>query len=84
MKTKALVKIAKQLIDNVKKEQIDEIESLKVILKELKKKKRLLKEKLENEKDTDKCLDIQRKLDVLSSQRKKGLSLIKKLNKTES
>mgnify|MGYP000674479630 CR=1 FL=1 len=84
MKTKALVKIAQQLIDNVKKEQIDEIESLKVILKELKKKKRLLKEKLENEKDTDKCLDIQRKLDVLSSQRKKGLSLIKKLNKTES
>jgi len=84
MKTKALVKIAQQLIDNAKKEQSDEIESLKAILKELKKKKRSLKEKLENEEDEIKCLDIQRKLDVLSSQRKKGLSLIKKLKKGES
>jgi len=84
MKTKALVKIAQQLIDNAKKEQSDEIESLKAILKELKKKKRSLKDKLENEEDEIKCLDIQRKLDVLSSQRKKGLSLIKKLKKGES
>lgn len=84
MKTKALIKIAQQLINNAKKEQIDKIQSLKVILKELKKKKRSLKEKLENEKDKSKCLDIQRKLDVLSSQRKKGLNLIKKLKKGES
>lgn len=84
MKTKTLVKIAQQLINNARKEQIDEIASLKVILKELKKKKRSLKEKLENTDDKNKCLDIRRKLDVLSSQRKKGLSLIKKLKKGKS
>lgn len=84
MKTKTLIKIAQQLINNAKKEQVNEIQSLKVILKELKKKKRSLKEKLENEEDKTKRLDIQRKLDVLSSQRKKGLSLIKKLKKGES
>jgi len=84
MKTRALVKIAQQLINNAKKEQIDEIESLKAILKELKKKKRSLKEKLKNEEDEIKCLGIQRKLDVLSSQRKKGLSLIRELKKGES
>jgi len=81
MKTKILIEIAQQLLNLKKKEQFDQITSLKGILKELKKKKRSLKEKLANEEDKKKALDFQRKLDVISFQRKKGLNIIKKLKR---
>jgi len=83
MKTKTLIEKAQQFLNLEKKEQFDQIASLKGILKELKKKKSSLKEKLANEEDKKKALDFQRKLDVISSQRKKGLNIIKKLKKNK-
>jgi len=84
MKTKKLIQKAQQLIHIGNNEHFNQIVSLKEILKELKKKKILLKEKLNKEEDSKKIQNIKRKLKVISSQRKKGLSLIKKLKKLTS
>jgi len=80
MKTKKLIKKAQQLIHIGNNEHYDQVVALKRVLKELKKKKNSLKEKLEHESDKKKIQDIKGKLEVISSQRKKGLNLIKKLN----
>jgi len=81
MKTKKLIKKAQQLIHIGNNEHYDQTVSLKEVLKALKEKKVLLKEKLEQEQDKKKIKSINRKLEVISSQRKKGLNLIKKLKK---
>ncbi|NOR70790.1 MAG: hypothetical protein GQ532_14035 [Methylomarinum sp.] len=81
MKTKKLIKKAQQLLDFGHNEQYDQIVSLKELLKELKRKKILLKEKLDKEQDIKKVKSIKRKLEVIKAQRKKGLNLIKKLKK---
>ena len=56
-----------------KKQQSD----IKDILKKLKKRERELKERLANEKNTEKRNRIQQKIDIVYAQRKKGIKLIK-------
>ncbi len=65
-------------MDFDKKKQQDCMNSIKVILKKLKKKHRLLKEKLANEKDQKRCNQLQKECDVIHAQRHKGLKTLKK------
>ncbi|PLY13527.1 MAG: hypothetical protein C0631_13670 [Sedimenticola sp.] len=79
MKTSKLIKRAEEFFSAEKKQQREEIDSIKEILKKLKKKQRTLKEKLEKEKDNDDRKQLQKELRTLFAQRKKGLKVLKKI-----
>jgi hypothetical protein len=77
MKQKRLLEKLKLFFDSDAREREDQREDVKGILKKLKKKERNLKEKLGAEYDAGKRKRIQRKIDVVYAQRKKGIKLIK-------
>ncbi len=52
---------------------------LKNTLKNLKEKEKYLKQKLITETDLEKCKELKRKVNILHTQRKKGLSLLKEM-----
>lgn len=82
MKTLKLLKRVQIYLDFDKKKQQKCMDSIKVILKKLKKKHRLLKEKLANEKDPEKREQLQKECDVIHAQRHKGLKALKKHQKS--
>ncbi|MBQ0783925.1 MAG: hypothetical protein KBT66_06805 [Amphritea sp.] len=79
MKTNDLLRTIKNFIDTDKREQISKYESLKRLMKKLKTKQNILKEKVKNETDINAKKGLEEKMKVLKAQRKKGLKLLKEL-----
>lgn len=79
MKTNDLLKTIKNFIDTDRREQITKYESLKRLMKKLKTKQNILKEKVKNETDIKSKKNLEEKMRVLKAQRKKGLKLLKEL-----
>jgi len=79
MKIPKLLKKVEHYIDADKKKQCKQRDSMREVLKQLKKKQRLLREKQDSEKDDKKRKHIQKDLDIIFVQRKKGLKALKKL-----
>ncbi len=79
MNTNALITHAKKLFDSSKKRQAAQIGNLRQVLQQLKKKKLALKEKLDEERNEKKRAHIERELNIIRAQRKRGLAAIKKL-----
>jgi len=77
MKQKKLLEKLKTFFDSDARERKKQKSDVKDILKKLKKRERNLKEKLESEDNVDKRNRIQKKIDVVYAQRKKGIKLIK-------
>ncbi|MES9845972.1 MAG: hypothetical protein ABW162_13525 [Candidatus Sedimenticola sp. PURPLELP] len=82
MKTPKLIKRVNEYLDADKKKQRDQMDSIKEVLKKLKKKQHNLKGKLDKEKNTKDKKKIQKDLDIIFVQRKKGLKALKKLKKS--
>ena len=82
MKTPKLLKKVENYLSADKKKQRKQMDSIKEILKKLKKKKHILKDKLAKEKNKKSRKRIQTDLDIIYAQRKKGLKALKKLNKS--
>lgn len=82
MKLKKLLKRISTLIDTEQSEQLQQCELLKKTLKKLKQKHRELKKKLEHEKDKDKRRELEEKIQIVKAQRRKGLGLLKSLQKS--
>ncbi|MCU7836590.1 MAG: hypothetical protein KZQ83_15235 [gamma proteobacterium symbiont of Taylorina sp.] len=79
MKLQTLINILNTFINAGKKKQRDQIVSIKIILKKLKKKEFALKQKMYNEKDKKIRRHLQRELKIITTQRKKGLCMVKKV-----
>jgi len=79
--TNKLLEYISDLFDENKKVQHRKRDNLKKVLKQLRERKRYLKKKLHNAKDKRNRKNIKNKIDVIDAQRKKGLKLLKKLNK---
>ena len=80
MKTPILINTLKEFMDSGKQKQREQIESIKIVLKKLKKKKQALKRKLHNEKDEKIRRQLQKELKIITAQRKKGLCMVKNVN----
>lgn len=83
MKLKKLLARVSDFLDADSKTQVEEIKSIRKVLKELKSKERDLKAKqtrlsVKNLEDRE---ELQIKLDVIYAQRKKGLDRVKELKK---
>jgi len=77
-----MLKKVEEFIDSDKKQQCEQKDSIKEILKKLKKKRSAIKEKLAVEDNEDKREKMQKQLDIIFVQRKKGLKVLKKLMKS--
>jgi len=81
MNTKELLTAIKDFFDESGKKQRDQKKYLKQVLAKLKHKAKLLRKKLANEKNAKKSKALRKEFDVVCAQRKKGLKLLKSLNK---
>ncbi len=79
MKAKKLVEKLKGYMNKSKREQWAKIDSIDSVLKKLAKKQALLEERLKREKDGKAHKHLQKKLDVIVAQQKKGTKLQKEL-----
>ena len=75
---KALNKLA-YYVNAEKRDQLAEYDSIKKVLKKLKKKRDQLREEIDKCDDLAEREQLQKKLDVLTAQRQKGLQLLKGL-----
>ncbi len=69
----------KSFFDLEDRERSKQKKDIKILLKKLKTRERKLKNKLDNEKKSEKRKRIQQEIDVIYAQRKKGIKLIKEL-----
>jgi len=81
MKTPKLIKRVQEYIDSDKLKQCKRGDCIKEVLHKLKKKQRMLKEKLAKEKNEKERKQIQKTLDIIYVQRKKGLKALKSMKK---
>ena len=81
MKTPKLLKKVQEYVDSDKKQQCEQRDSIKKILNKLKKKQKALRVKRDQEKDEKARAKIQKELDIIFVQRKKGLKILKKMKK---
>lgn len=81
MKTGKLLTAIKDFFDESGKKQRDKKKYLKEVLSRLKRKAKALKKKLAGENNVKKHKALRREYDVICAQRKKGLKLLKVLNK---
>lgn len=79
MKTPKLFKMAQQYLGEDAKKAKQHKACIKEILKKLKKKERVLKDKLATEKSDKEKKHIEQDLDIIFAQRKKGLKTLKGL-----
>lgn len=79
MKTNDLLKAVKNFVDSNRRERVAKYDSLKRLMKKLKVKQNLLKEKISDESDDKIKTRLEEELKVLKAQRKKGLRLLKEL-----
>jgi len=79
MKTPKLLKKIEEFVSAKKSKQREEKDSLKEVLRKLKKHKRKLQDKLKSEKKSSEAARIRKELAIISAQRHKGLKALKKL-----
>ena len=79
MKLKKVLNRLSKYLDAERREQLEEYESIKQVLKKLKTKRDNLAEKINFENDDILREKLQGKLDVVNAQRRKGLKLLKEL-----
>ncbi len=79
MKANDLLKAVKNFVDSNRRERMAKYDSLKRLMKKLKVKQNLLKEKISDESDDKIKTRLEEELKVLKAQRKKGLRLLKEL-----
>ena len=84
MKTPDLIKKVQELLDADKKKQRDQIKCLKELLDKLKKKQRILKTKLEKEREDKTRKRLRKDLNIIVAQRRKGIATLKTLTKGKS
>ena len=81
MKTGKLLTAIKDFFDESGKKQRNQRKYLKEVMVKLKRKAKALRKKLDNEKNVKDSKIIRKEYDVICAQRKKGLKLLKRLNK---
>ena len=81
MSTSKLLNKLKSILSAEHKAQFQKYDSLKKVLKSLRKEKRRLKEELSDTNDVQQQQEIQTQLIIVSEQRKKGLKVLKHLKK---
>ena len=81
MKASKLLEKLKDYLSAERRAQLAKYDSIKRVLKKLKKKENALKAKLKNEHDEKAHKRLKKEMDVLSVQRKKGVSTLKELKK---
>ena len=79
MKTKRLLEKLALYLNADRRALLAERDSLKKVLKKLKKKERRLKEKLAAETDAERIRKIERNLKIIYVQRRKGVKLLRDL-----
>jgi hypothetical protein len=84
MKTKKLLSRLTEFFNSDRRAQLSKLDTIKEVLKNLKKKEHKLKEELENETDPVVREKLETKLNVCHTQRKKGLAILKELNGSSS
>lgn len=83
MKAKKLLERVRHFLDADTQTQLEQIKSIRNILKQLKKKERELQDELSHEQESELQEALQNKLDVIYAQRKKGLDQIKHLKEDQ-
>ncbi len=81
MKAPKLLKIVNRYLSADKNKQHKHVKCFKDVLKKLKKKERILKKKLEHEKDQAICKQLKKELAIIYAQRKKGIDAVKQFKK---
>lgn len=82
MKKTSLIDKLHRFFDKKRKRQEAKRDQLKVLLKKLKKQEAKLREKMEKSSESTRKAHVERQLQVLHDQRKKGISLYRELNKS--
>ncbi|MFO7542661.1 MAG: hypothetical protein R6W97_07630 [Thiobacillus sp.] len=80
MKKTSLIDKLHRFFDKKRKRQEAKRDQLKVLLKKLKKQEAKLREKMENSSGSTRKAHVERQLQVLHDQRKKGIALYRALN----
>ena len=83
MPTNKLLDKLKNYLDANRRAQIAKYDSIKRVLKKLKKKENILKDKLKKEHNEKAHKRLEKEMDVLSAQRKKGVNMLKELKEAK-
>jgi len=81
MKLSKILDKLNDILDDDRRQQLKEIDSLKVSIKRLKKKQKEFTELCSKESDNKQREKLQGKIDIARAQRKKGLKLLQSLKK---
>jgi len=84
MKATELLEKLKGYLGTERRAQIAKYDSIKHVLKKLKKKENALKDKLKKEQDEKARQRLKKEMNVLSAQRKKGVNVLKELKQAKS
>ena len=79
MKVKKLMVQLADYLNAERRAQIAKYDAIKKILRKLKKKTNLLKSRLENEQSEAKREHLKQEIEVMTAQRKKGVSILKEI-----
>jgi len=79
MKATKLLEKLKNYMGAERRAQLAKYDSIKRVLKKLKKKENALKDKLKKEQDESTLKQLKKEMDVLSAQRNKGVKMLKTL-----
>ena len=83
MKATKLLEKLKDYLGAERRAQLAKYDSIKRVLKKLKKKENALKDKLKKEHDEKARKRLKKEMDVLSAQRKKGVNTLKELKEAK-
>ena len=83
MKANKLLEKLKDYLGAERRAQFAKYDSIKGVLKKLKKKENVLKNKLKKEHDEKAINQLKKEMDVLSAQRKKGMKMLKELKEAK-
>ena len=84
MKVTKLLEKLKAYLGAEQRAQLAKYDSIKRVLKKLKKKENALKDKLKKEHDEKAHKRLKKEMDVLSAQRKKGVRMLKELKEAKN
>ena len=79
MKLNKLLERLKELTDADQSEQLKQYKQIKKTLKQLRSKQKELEKEITGEEDANRCKELEEKLKIVSTQRRKGLDLLKGL-----
>ncbi len=82
MKLSKLLERLSELTDADRSEQLKQYKQLKKTLKQLRSKQKELEQEIASETNSDHCKELEEKLNIVSTQRRKGLDLLKELRDT--